>query len=101
MGPWRLVALGGAGTGTGNVRYAAFGAGADSQRDEERVRGVGRDEGTRGDACVGAVTARADHDVEVPAVRRVLDAAPEWVTTFAKHHTPLKAARVVVADAAG
>ena len=52
-------------------------------------------------ACADAVTARADHDVEVSAVRRILDAAPKWTTAFAKHHTPLKAARVARADATG
>ena len=101
VGPWRLVALGGAGTGTGNVRYAAFGAGGGGNATKGAFVVWVETRERAGDACVGAVTARADHDVEVPAVRRVLDAAPEWVTTFAKHHTPLKAARVVVADATG
>ena len=102
VGPWRLVALGGAGTGTGNVRYAAFGAGRGNATTTSAgfVVWVETRKNAR-NACVGAVTARADHDVEVSAVRRILDAAPKWTTTFAKHHTPLKAARVARADATG
>ena len=96
VGPWRLVALGGAGTGTGNVRYAAFGAGGGNATTtsagfvvwvETRKNASARVRGAPWRRC-------ADHDVEVSAVRRILDAAPKWTTAFAKHHTPLKAARV-------
>ena len=49
-------------------------------------------------ACVDAVVARADRDLETATARAVREAMPTWAQTFAKMHTPLKLAHVVSVD---
>ena len=94
---WRLTMFGGgAGRGTGRSRYSVFGAGgADPEMNYTiwlELRG-----GSSG-ACVDAVVARADRDLETATARAVREAMPTWAQTFAKMHTPLKLAHVVSVD---
>ena len=96
VGPWRLVSNGNAGIGTGTRRYAAFGVGGFDARERPRPITVWLETvPERMESCAtDAVRVRADADFETPTFSEFAKASPEWASTFAKHHTPLKLAIV-------
>ena len=114
VGPWRSTSRGRAGTGTGTLRYAAFGVGGRDARlnprpitvwiephDDISQFSLSGDEenGTSvSEKCArDAMRIRADADFETATAMATRNASPAWVVPFAKHHTPLKLAVLAVA----
>ena len=114
VGPWRSTSRGRAGTGTGTLRYAAFGVGGRDARlnprpitvwiethDDISQFSLSGDEenGTSvSEKCArDAMRIRADADFETATAIATRNASPAWVVPFAKHHTPLKLAVLAVA----
>jgi hypothetical protein len=114
VGPWRSTSRGRAGTGTGTLRYAAFGVGGRDARLNPRpitvwiethddisqfsLSGDEKNGTSVSEKCArDAMRIRADADFETAIAMATRNASPAWVVPFAKHHTPLKLAVLAVA----
>ena len=114
VGPWRSTSRGRAGTGTGTLRYAAFGVGGRDARLNPRpitvwiethddisqfsLSGDEKNGTSVSEKCArDAMRIRADADFETATAMATRNASPAWVVPFAKHHTPLKLAVLAVA----